>query len=170
MFGCECFASTIAATRTKFNPRSRRCVFIGYPFNVKGYKVFDLNSHLVFISRDVIFHESIFPNKTSNSCPSNEPFVPLPCISLSLFDDVLSLSPSHTSTPPFVSSDLDGTILQVHHELDDDFLHDDPVEPPEPLLLLFSLDSPLELIKSLPIYKITILTWLLHLPLPLFFN
>ena len=36
-------------------------MFIGYPFNVKGYKEFDLQSHYVFISSDVMFHEYVFP-------------------------------------------------------------------------------------------------------------
>ena len=100
--------------------------FLGYPFNVKGYKVFDLSSHSVFISRDVTIHESIFPYKTSisNSTPPIESSVPLPCTSSLPFDDLLSPSLSHSTIPTFVSSTLDDTILQVHHELNDDFLHD----------------------------------------------
>ena len=169
-FACECFASTTAVTRTKFDPRSRRCVFIGYPFNVKGYEVFDLNSHLVSILRDVIFQESFFPRKTFDSCPSNVPSVPLPCTSFLPFDDVPSPSPSHTSTPPSISSNLDDTIHQVHHELDDDFLHDVLAEPPEPLVDPIPLRQSSKAHKKPSYFKITIVTRLLHHPLPLFFN
>jgi hypothetical protein len=36
---------------------------------MKGYKLLDLHTHYSFISRDVIFHESIFPYKSSLYLP-----------------------------------------------------------------------------------------------------
>lgn len=36
-------------------------VFLGYPYGTKGYKLYDLESHKVFISCNVVFFETIFP-------------------------------------------------------------------------------------------------------------
>jgi len=41
--------------------RARQCIFLGYPHNKKGYKLFDISANTFFTSRDVTLHESVFP-------------------------------------------------------------------------------------------------------------
>nr|XP_009795207.1 PREDICTED: uncharacterized protein LOC104241936 [Nicotiana sylvestris] len=80
-FGCLCYPTVPIPHRDKFNPRTVPHVFVGYPFNTKGYKVLNLATIKIYISRDVVFNESIFPfncsiNKSSNSLV----FYPVPFI------------------------------------------------------------------------------------------
>ena len=46
-----------AQERTKLDPKSRRCIFLGYVDGVKGYRLWDPTAHKIVISRDVIFIE-----------------------------------------------------------------------------------------------------------------
>lgn len=71
MFGCLCYPTTPKNLNHKFDPRTTPHVFVGYPFGTKGYKVLSLATKKIHISRDVVFHESIFPFKLpsfTNSC------------------------------------------------------------------------------------------------------
>lgn len=60
-FGCLCYASNVSPSKTKFDYRAHPSIFIGYPFGQKAYKVFNLVSHSIQITRDIIFYEDIFP-------------------------------------------------------------------------------------------------------------
>ena len=60
-FGCLCYAHNQKTKGDKFASRSRKCVFVGYPFGKKGWRLFDLDTKEFFVSRDVKFFEEVFP-------------------------------------------------------------------------------------------------------------
>ncbi|KAH9745518.1 hypothetical protein KPL70_004102 [Citrus sinensis] len=54
-FGCPAYVMYNAQERTKLDPKSRICIFLGYADGVKGYHLWDPTAHKIVISRDVIF-------------------------------------------------------------------------------------------------------------------
>ncbi|XP_071923066.1 uncharacterized protein [Coffea arabica] len=61
VFGCLCYAHSLNRDRDKFTSRSRKCVFVGYLYAKKGWRLYDLDTGVLFESRDVVFIESELP-------------------------------------------------------------------------------------------------------------
>ena len=94
VFGAKCWAKipTIHGAQvtggSKLDPRAVECQLLGYAGSHGNYKVQDVASHRVFVSRDVVFEEGE-PHCTSPSVGEKE---------VSLFDVVLGLDILNKST------------------------------------------------------------------------
>ena len=72
MFGCECWAHISDNKWKKLDPKSHKCIFIGYSEDSKAYKLFDTSTQSVIIQKDVHFvevsspPESVEPHVTLN--------------------------------------------------------------------------------------------------------
>jgi len=65
-FRCLCYAHKYQRQKDKFASRSTKCIFVGYPFGKKVWKVYDLDSEELFVSRDIIFCKDILPYMNPN--------------------------------------------------------------------------------------------------------
>jgi hypothetical protein len=59
-FGCACWPNLRPYNAHKLSFYSKRCVFLGYSNQHKGYKCLEPSYGRVFVSHDVIFDETVF--------------------------------------------------------------------------------------------------------------
>lgn len=58
IWGCLAHAHVPRETRTKLDKRSVTCIFLGISEHTKGYRLFNVETDKLFISRDVVFAEN----------------------------------------------------------------------------------------------------------------
>lgn len=60
-FSCACWLNLRPYIDRKLEFRSKQCVFLGYSNQYKRFKCLDPKAGCIYISRDVIFDEQVFP-------------------------------------------------------------------------------------------------------------
>lgn len=74
-FGCTVFVHDHQKNKSKLDPKSIKCVFIGYSSTQKGYKCYSPTLHQMFVSMDATFFEnqSFFPKSSVQGDIQGEP-------------------------------------------------------------------------------------------------
>ncbi|MCO5604434.1 hypothetical protein L7F22_058600 [Adiantum nelumboides] len=57
IFGSDCYVHVPDASRTKWDAKSQKCIFLGYSEESKGYRLYNPTTKKIVISRDVVFAE-----------------------------------------------------------------------------------------------------------------
>jgi hypothetical protein len=71
IFECACWPHLRAYNEHKLVFHCKECVFLGYSLIHKVYKCLDIDSSRIYISRDIVFDENIFPSAISTNSSSH---------------------------------------------------------------------------------------------------
>jgi hypothetical protein len=121
VFGCAYFPLLKPYNTHKLQPKTSTCIFLGYAGQYKGHVCCSLQTRKCFVTRHVIFDESVFPYISESSASASTPSLsslPVPP-SISLHNEVLpessisssTMSPAvslDTLSSPIISSPLSG--------------------------------------------------------------
>jgi hypothetical protein len=69
IFGCACYPLLKPYNSHKLMYRSKKCIFLGYCSNYRGYRCYEPLSKKTIITRSVVFDENTFPAKDRMSTP-----------------------------------------------------------------------------------------------------
>ncbi|GJZ81594.1 retrovirus-related pol polyprotein from transposon TNT 1-94 [Tanacetum coccineum] len=100
VIGCLCYAANDKPQKDKFENRRVKSVLIGYPVNQRGYKLYNWETKEIFLSRDVVFEEHVFPFKQPPSNLPDQPCPAYPVFETHLLEETaVSNTPLHDTTP-----------------------------------------------------------------------
>ena len=108
VFGCDAYAHVPKDERKKLDSKAKKCIFVGYGEETKGYRLYDPARAKIIFSRDVVFKEEKGGETTD---PEGEQYV--------------ELDLSHDEASPELESELESEPLEpAEQELPE-------LEPPE---------------------------------------
>jgi hypothetical protein len=106
VFGSIAWAHIPDEKRKALQPKSEKCIFVGYSEDVKGYRLLQSHCNEIIIRRDVKFDENLLacePNSTivpSSACEPSSTFVPSYDLVSSSDDDSEDENPPPPAHPP----------------------------------------------------------------------
>ncbi|XP_010495533.1 PREDICTED: uncharacterized protein LOC104772640 [Camelina sativa] len=132
VFGSVCYQTLRAYGNNKFDPKSLKCVFLGYNEKYKGYQCIYPPTGRVYISRHVLFDENAYPFVDEYSALIPAATTPL----LSAWQCVPSSVASESPQPAIVEQQnntdlvedpalISGDDAHEHTNSDDESLHED---------------------------------------------
>lgn len=105
VFGCLALAYNPEKHHDKFKARGVPCVFLGYPQNQKGYKLYNLITQNVFVTRHVKFYEHVFPYKLFEDSNQSQKSV---VVSVSpIYDEEFTENENHPTENPETKENID---------------------------------------------------------------
>ncbi|KAM1014396.1 hypothetical protein ACFX2C_044387 [Malus domestica] len=118
IFGCACYPLLKPYLSNKLQPKTIKCVFLGYASQYKGYICYDASGNRTYISRHVIFDEHDYPFPALSMSKSSHPSSVLspPSSSFPTVTNtnvvVLPVSNVHSNLdpPPTVSTSIESCI------------------------------------------------------------
>jgi hypothetical protein len=133
-FGCACWPNLRPYNNRKLSFRSIRCVFLGYSPDHLGFKCLDRSTGRIYISRDVVFDETIYPfsiDHSQNSQPTEDLLLlPDPARNSSMCNDMdCATNPVPSIAVSGAGAPVDSSFHGVHVPPDDDHGAPDPAAP-----------------------------------------
>ncbi|CAM8971854.1 unnamed protein product [Rhodiola kirilowii] len=109
--------TNILPGKSKLDSRAISCIFLGYAFNHKGYKVFDPTNHVTYVSRDVRFVEEIFPcaamhKSIEEGISSSKITIPLPKCSTMDIPVLADPLPTSSTIAPEIAGHDETVVIQ----------------------------------------------------------
>jgi hypothetical protein len=98
-FGCLCFPLLWPYANHKLPFRSKPCILLGYAANQKGYCCLEPQSHKIYISRHVVFDETVFPAKGTSLSQGSCQVTATPGNSLVMIPSHVPIKHFHSTTP-----------------------------------------------------------------------
>jgi len=103
-FGYAVWPNLRAYNTCKLQFRSKRCVFIGYRNSLKGFKCLDPSEGRIYISRDVVFDETVFPFSQLHANAGAQLRTELQVLPQILLNPSMSFGDAHIHDQHFTSS------------------------------------------------------------------
>lgn len=108
IFGCDAYMHVPKERQvSKYNPRSKKLLFVGYDGESKNYRLFDVSTQKIYISSDVDFNElDLEPLKAEPNKPAKEISLIFPNIDDDL-DSEMTVPEQQLEVPEAVDEDVE---------------------------------------------------------------